>query len=236
MRTGHTILVITNILIAFSGGCTTFNSSSREMQKIETNAEPKSVDISNSTHYYTKRSFFESMPNDTNEIIFLGNSITEMCDWNELFQVTNIKNRGISGDIINGLIDRIDEAVSSKPKKIFLMIGTNDLGRGKSVSQIITDYEVLVKLILNKTPETELYLQSILPTKNQITRKNEDITEINKGIVEIAQKYSLTYINLYDLFKTKDNELNMDFSLDGLHLNGKGYLVWKDAIINYIRE
>jgi len=116
------------------------------------------------------------------------------------------------------------------------MIGTNDLGRGKSVSQIITDYEVLVKLILNKTPETELYLQSILPTKNQITRKNEDITEINKGIVEIAHKYSLTYINLYDLFKTKDNELNMDYSFDGLHLNGKGYLVWKDAIINYIRE
>jgi lysophospholipase L1-like esterase len=176
------------------------------------------------------------MPNDTNEIVFLGNSITEMCDWNELFNVTNIKNRGISGDIINGVIERIDEVVSSEPKKIFIMIGTNDLGRGKSVNQIITEYEVLVELIINKTPQTELYLQSILPTKNQITRKNEDIIEINKGIVEIAKKHSLTYINLYDLFKTKDNELNMNFSFDGLHLNGDGYLLWKDAVINYIKE
>ncbi len=235
MSKGLKILIITNILIVFSGGCVT-QYGNREKQKNESNAQPKSVDISNSTHYYTKRSFFESMPNDTNEIVFLGNSITEMCDWNELFNVTNIKNRGISGDIINGVIERIDEVVSSEPKKIFIMIGTNDLGRGKSVNQIITEYEVLVELIINKTPQTELYLQSILPTKNQITRKNEDIIEINKGIVEIAKKHSLTYINLYDLFKTKDNELNMNFSFDGLHLNGDGYLLWKDAVINYIKE
>ncbi|HOI88223.1 MAG TPA: GDSL-type esterase/lipase family protein [Lentimicrobium sp.] len=235
MSKGLKILIITNILIVFSGGCVT-QYGNREKQKNESNAQPKNVDISNSTHYYTKRSFFESMPNDTNEIVFLGNSITEMCDWNELFNVTNIKNRGISGDIINGVIERIDEVVSSEPKKIFIMIGTNDLGRGKSVNQIITEYEVLVELIINKTPQTELYLQSILPTKNQITRKNEDIIEINKGIVEIAKKHSLTYINLYDLFKTKDNELNMNFSFDGLHLNGDGYLLWKDAVINYIKE
>lgn len=71
------------------------------------------------TYYDAKRSFFESMPNDTNEIIFLGNSITDMCAWNELFGMANIKNRGISGDVINGVIDRLEEVVSSFPKKIF---------------------------------------------------------------------------------------------------------------------
>jgi len=187
-------------------------------------------------YYNAKKSIFEIMPNDTNEIIFLGNSITDYCDWYELFGKSNIKNRGIGGDIINGVIDRLDEVVESKPKKIFLMIGTNDLGRGNNVNEILSDYERLVKLILEKTPKTELYLQSILPTHNQPTRKNTDIIEINKGIVLIAQKYSLIYVDLFDLLKTVNNELNMDFSFDGLHLNGNGYLIWKKAIIGYVNK
>lgn len=33
---------------------------------------------------------------------FLGNSITNGCEWAELFQNKNVKNRGISGDICMG--------------------------------------------------------------------------------------------------------------------------------------
>ena len=207
--------------------------------KAQTNAAPegdegKYTPSIYGTYYDAKRSFFESLPNDTNEIIFLGNSITDMCAWNELFGMANIKNRGISGDVINGVIDRLEEVVSSFPKKIFLMIGTNDLARKRSVEQILTDYEKLITLIIQKTPKTQLYLQSVLPTKNQSTRNNNDIIQINKGILELAKKYSLTYINLFDLFKTNENELNMNYSCDGLHLNGKGYLLWKDAVIDYV--
>ncbi|MGD9493335.1 MAG: GDSL-type esterase/lipase family protein [Bacteroidales bacterium] len=207
--------------------------------KAQTNSAPKgNEDIYTpsiyGTYYDAKRSFFESLPNDTNEIIFLGNSITDMCAWNELFGMENVKNRGISGDVINGIINRLDEVVSSNPKKIFLMIGTNDLARKRSIDQILTDYEKLITLIIQKTPKTQLYLQSILPTQNQATRNNNDIIQINKGIQELAKKYSLIYINLFDLFKTNENELNMNYSRDGLHLNGKGYLLWKDAVIEYV--
>lgn len=114
------------------------------------------------------------------------------------------------------------------------MIGTNDLARKRSVDQILTDYEKLITLIIQKTPKTQLYLQSVLPTKNQANRNNNDIIEINKGIVAVAKKYSLTYINLFELFKTQENELNMDYSFDELHLNGQGYLLWKDAVIEYV--
>jgi hypothetical protein len=100
------------------------------------------------TYYYAKKSIFEIMPNDTSEIIFLGDSIIDFCNWHELFGKYNIKNRGISGDIINGVIDRLEEIVESKPKKIFLMIGTNDLGKKISVDNILSEYEKLVNLIL----------------------------------------------------------------------------------------
>ena len=74
----------------------------------------------------------------------------------------------------------------------------------------------MVKLILTKTPATELYLQSLLPTKDDPNRKNSDIIEINKGILQIAKSHSLTYVNLFDLLKTDNNELKGVLSLTDL--------------------
>ncbi len=189
------------------------------------------------TQYYeTRKSIFDAMPNDTNEIIFLGNSITNYCDWGELLGMPNIKNRGINGDDIPGVIKRLDKILESKPLKIFLLIGTNDLWRKRTVEQIVSDYEKVVEEIRRKSPETQLYLQSILPTHENPNRNNLDIMKINESISQIAQKNSLTYIDLFGLFKTPANELNMAYSIDGLHLNGQGYLLWRDVLPEYVRN
>jgi lysophospholipase L1-like esterase len=238
-------LVGFNIIFILIGGYALSEKGGIDYLKRKLNTQKESVNqkdhqkesVNQKDHnasYYTKKSIFEIMPNNTNEIIFVGNSITDGIDWYELFGKSNIKNRGIGGDVIAGVIDRLDEIVESNPKKIFLMIGTNDLSRKRSVDDILSDYEKLVNLLLVKLPETDLYLQSILPTKDKEKRKNSDIIDINKGIVEIAKRYSLTYVNLFDLLKTDNNELNMEFSYDGLHINGKGYLIWKNAIIKYV--
>ncbi|WP_435412700.1 GDSL-type esterase/lipase family protein [Psychroserpens mesophilus] len=187
-------------------------------------------------HYDTKLEFFEHMPVKSDEIIFLGDSLTAMSNWNELFEKEKIKNRGISGDKINGVIHRLDEVVRFMPKKIFLMIGINDLGSKRKVDEIVTDYEYLINLILTKTSKSELYIQSLLPTKNHVTRQNKDILEINRRLLELSHKYDITFINLFDAFKTDKNELNMNFSYDGLHLNAEGYLIWKKNIVNFIED
>jgi lysophospholipase L1-like esterase len=77
-------------------------------------------------------------------------------------------------------------------------------------------------------------LHSLLPTKDNPIRKNSDIIEINKGIIQIANRHSLIYVHLFDLLKTNKNELNMELSYDGLHLNEKGYLIWKNEILKYM--
>ena len=218
------------------GGCLTQQGNEEGSRNGGSSVQNDTTQHNYGAYYYAKKSIFEILPNDTNEIIFVGNSITDFCDWYELFGKANIKNRGIGGDIIEGVIYRLDEITESHPAKIFLMIGTNDLDKDYCVNEILKNYEVLVELILTKTPETKLYLQSVLPTKDDPKRKNTDIMEINNGIVEIAKKRSLTYVNLFDLFKTDKNEMNMDFSFDGLHLNGKGYLIWKDAVVDYIED
>ena len=45
-----------------------------------------------------RRSLFEVLPVYSSDIVFLGNSITDGCEWAELFNNRHVKNRGISGD------------------------------------------------------------------------------------------------------------------------------------------
>ena len=186
------------------------------------------------SYYASKTDIFETLPIESTDIVFLGNSITEYCNWSELFGMSNIKNRGIGGDIIKGVINRIDQVVDAQPKKIFLMIGVNDLELGNSVEEILISYEALVQIIVQKSPSTQLYIQSTLPTRGYPNRKNSDIIKINAGIEAIATKYNSTYIHLFDLFKAQDGKLKTELTYDGLHINGDGYLIWKDAIIDYV--
>ncbi|RLD43574.1 MAG: glycoside hydrolase family 92 protein [Bacteroidetes bacterium] len=189
-------------------------------------------------YYYHKKENFETLPNTENEIIFLGNSITDGCEWAELFQNPNIKNRGIGGDDTDGILERLYEVTESKPSKIFIMIGTNDLANGKSVEYIIENYKTIIANIQQASPRTKIYIQSELPTDDAIhtTRKNSDLMAINTQLKEIAQKNKLVYIDLFSLFANGQNKMNPKYSLDGLHINGEGYLIWKEAIQEYVNE
>ena len=187
-------------------------------------------------NYNTKRSILEVLPLNKEGIFFVGNSITENCQWNELFENDKISNRGISGDVINGLIDRIDGIILNKPKKIFLMIGINDLRKKRSVEQILTDYERLLTILKKESPDSELFIQSILPTDNGLNRKNDDIIAINTNLVRLADKFGYTYINLFPLFVDESNSLNANLTYDGVHINGSGYLLWKNAIKKYVEQ
>lgn len=74
-----------------------------------------------------RRSLFEVLPVYSSDIVFLGNSITDGCEWAELFNNRHVKNRGISGDRSGWLLDRLDPIVGGHPKKSVSDVGVNDL-------------------------------------------------------------------------------------------------------------
>ncbi|MEA3448527.1 MAG: GDSL-type esterase/lipase family protein [Bacteroidota bacterium] len=243
MKKAFAISIIFNVLFVLFGGYVIHKRGGIDYLKSRFNLHPEKVNQTDTANqlrhgvsYKTQKSIFEIMPNDTNEIIFLGNSITDYCEWHELFGNPNIKNRGIGRDVIHGVIARLDEIVESNPKKIFIMIGINDLGRKRTTEQILTDYDRLLSFIKQKSPETEIFIQSILPTDNAENQKIDDIIAINDGLKKLAETHHLTYVNLFDLFKTKENTLDTIYTYDGLHINGKGYLIWKQAIENYVNN
>lgn len=64
---------------------------------------PTYPDSSFSTYYLQKASFAASLPDTKNDIVFIGNSITDGAVWSELFNDVHVKSRGFSGDVTSGL-------------------------------------------------------------------------------------------------------------------------------------
>jgi predicted alpha-1,2-mannosidase len=183
-------------------------------------------------YYYHKKDQFEMLPDTEHEIIMVGNSITDQGLWTEIFNDLRVKNRGIGGDDTEGVLERLDEITSSHPDKIFLMIGTNDLAYFRPVDTILANYREILDRIAEDSPRTQVYIQSILPTDDavHVTRKNSDIMQINDSLEKMAAARGMEYIDLFPHFANENNKLNPAYSIDGLHLNGAGYKLWKELI------
>jgi lysophospholipase L1-like esterase len=201
------------------------------------------TDIAGTTPIYGQRAtLFDVLPVDSTSIVFFGNSLTQGCEWHELFGMPNIKNRGITGDTVDGLRNRLENVVSGKPQKIFLLSGVNDVSHDLSADSIATALIDLVKLIHKESPRTRVYVQSLLPINNSFGRykaifgKEQVIRDINAQLEPAVKALGDTWINLYDLFVDSEGNLDKQYTNDGLHLLGPAYLIWRDHISHYVTE
>jgi len=196
----------------------------------------------NQDKYYARRAtHFDDLPVYSTDIIMLGNSLTDGAEWNELLKNPNVKNRGIIGDIVQGLYERMDPILKGKPKKIFILSGVNDVSHGVSGDSIGRAMEKVIKLIKKRSPKTKIYLQSMLPFNTDVQMwkllkgREQVVIDGNKAMERVAKRQHVTWINLYPLFVDKHGKLREELTNDGLHLLGPGYLIWRDAILKYTK-
>lgn len=193
-----------------------------------------------STFYMQRSSLFNKLSITSKDIVFIGNSITNGAEWNELFPQKRVKNRGISGDTSEGVFDRLDAVVKGKPVKIFILIGVNDISREIKVETIVLNMKRIVEKIQKESPKTKIYIQSILPVNPDFEMfkghmKPELIKEINQFYQNIAQEYKVNYIDLYSHFlEDGTDKMNKKYTNDGLHLLGEGYLLWREIVKPYL--
>jgi len=196
----------------------------------------------NQDPYYARRAtLFDELPIGKKDIVMLGNSLTDGCEFNELLNNRHIKNRGIVGDIVQGLIDRIDPIIKGQPRKLFIMSGVNDISHDVSADSIARAMERLIVMVKQGSPRTKIYLQSLLPFNNDVREwkllKGRDhvVVEANRLLEQVARRQRVTWINLYPLFVDDQGRLRADLTNDGLHLMGKGYLIWRDALRPHLK-
>lgn len=193
--------------------------------------------------YYARRAtLFDLLPVYSSDIIMLGNSLTDGAEWNELFDNCHVKNRGIVGDIIPGFFERLEPILKGQPRKIFIMGGVNDISHGVSADSIVSAMTQVVTTIQARCPKTEIYVQSMLPFNNDVRLwkllkdREQVVVDGNKGLESMCQRLGVTFINLYPLFVGEDGKMKPEYTNDGLHLMGGAYLIWRDALLPYIRK
>ena len=206
--------------------------------------------------YEERIEHFKKHPIGNNKIVFLGNSITEGGgNWNNKFNVHNIVNRGISGDITEGILVRLDEIIFYKPIAVFLLIGINDifdtdiLNREKITPLYVANNIIkIANQIIDQSPSTEIFIQTILPVNHEIYIEengffpehnvplSEQIIQINSMIIHQADVQQYKVIDLHSLFINQDGLMNREYTTDGVHLNHNGYGVWVKCIHSYIQE
>jgi lysophospholipase L1-like esterase len=183
-------------------------------------------------NYHLKVGLFKDFPNSRKDFVFLGNSITAGVDWNELLGMKNARNRGISGDITFGVLERLEEVIEGKPDKVFILIGINDISRNIPDSLIVSNYKKIVSRIQAGSPKTKIFLQTLMPVNNEFTQfknhynKDGHILFVNNALKEMASTYRVQLIDLYAHFQETDGKLRKEFTEDGLHLNAAGYQHW----------
>jgi len=187
--------------------------------------------------YYTKKvKEFQAMPKTEGSIVFLGDSITDYVDFDALLPQYHIVNRGIAGDTTSGVLRRLGEVIALRPRKLFLLIGTNDIGNDIWTAPIARNIREIVSRVQAKSPQTRIYLQAVFPTRHIPSRPNTLVQELNAEILAIAQEMHCTFIDLYPLLLDSEGELAEEYTLDGLHLSESANARWMAYVVPYLDE
>lgn len=187
-------------------------------------------------HYARKTAAFRQEHVVTGKIIFLGNSITEGGRWRDLTGDQTVINRGIGGDITFGVLKRLDDITTRKPSKLFILIGINDIGKDIPDAVIADNCRKIIERVKTESPETVIYLQSILPLNPDYPKfpqhydKVERVTATNILLRNVAERTGVHFVNLYPLFLDDHQQLDRNFTNDGLHLNQRAYERWVDFL------
>lgn len=190
-------------------------------------------------YYLHRASQLQQLSIAPTDIVMLGDSITDEGEWTELLANPSVKNRGISGDTTDGLLARLEPVLKAKPKVILLMIGINDLlNDGKQPEQIEENYKKILTQIQKSTPSTIVFVQSVLPINDLIFGRSCDrkIIQVNQLIKSLSETFGYQYIDLFSSFADKNNQLDAQYTQDGVHLNGKAYQMWAQILLPYLAQ
>ena len=170
------------------------------------------------------------------DVVFVGDSITQMFPTDELFHDFSSKNRGIQRDLSLGINITMEERVCKlQPKVLYIMIGTNDVAYWGYNNQLTIDYihdglqyvrqlNKGCKIILCSVPPCCYYKGEHIRDDQSQYRPIEKIKSLNECLANYAKtQEDIYFFDAYHLLADQNSSLPLDLTLDGLHLNRKAY-------------
>lgn len=174
------------------------------------------------------------------ELLFIGDSITQGWEgggatngWDKYYAKRKAVNLGIGGDRTQHVLWRLENAPLEdvKPKAAVVMIGTNNSnGEDNTPGQIAEGVAAIVRKLRERLPNTKVLLLGIFPRGENFNAQRGKLTQINQVLAKLDDSKNVYFLDIGHQFLTSDGILPAEIMPDYLHLSGKGYQIWADAI------
>lgn len=179
-------------------------------------------------------------------IVFFGDSITSGYKIEEFYPKNNVINSGTGGDTTENLLERMNDVYKYNPSKVFILIGINDLNRGKSIDEILDNIQRIVNNIKTNRKYTNIYIESVYPINRNVFEdkdysfnndiSNDTIKELNDRLSNLCKENSIQYVDVYNNLIDSEGNLKEDYTREGLHLTDLGYFKVTSSLSKYIDE
>lgn len=189
-----------------------------------------------------------------NDVTFLGDSLTQgiavyndnvfpnskLAAWKGCSPMTLLQSQMVMDD--GTAVNAIDYVVSTNPQKLYILLGSNAL-TSQSDDVILKYYAELLDELGARLPGVLIYVQSIptVTVEEEADRasKGQDfsiarINALNDQIARLTYIRGLYFVDLQEALCGDDGYLKPEYNGgDGLHLNGEGYLAWRDYLLTH---
>ena len=170
-----------------------------------------------------------------NAILFVGSSSFEK--WHDVqsyFPGYEIINRGFGGSTLPDVIRYANDVITPyHPKQVVIYCGDNDLAASDTITPKIAfnRFKTLFHIIRKNLPAANIAYVSIKPSpsRKQLMSKMKQTNSLIKNF--LSKQKNASFINVFKPMLLADGKPRPQIFLDdSLHMNAKGYAIWKKAI------
>lgn len=138
----------------------------------------------------------------------------------------------------------LEALTAQQPRAIYVLLGTNVLGRDTDYTSFLTYYRLMLDMLSQTLPNTQIYVQSITPVRPEVCQKsgheglNRDrLCQINNELAAIALEKNCYFLNLWEVLADENGDLIESYAQpDGYHLKPAGYAAWTDYLCSHTAE
>jgi lysophospholipase L1-like esterase len=169
------------------------------------------------------------------DLLFLGDSITQMWNdnevWKRFYGPRNAANFGIGGDRTQHVLWRIQngELDGIEPKVVVLTIGTNNASSG-TADEIAQGITAIVEELRHRLPRARILLLGVFPRGQKPDATRERLQAVNARIARLDDGSHVKFLDIGKAFLNEDGTIARATMPDYLHLSPRGYRIWADAM------
>ena len=133
----------------------------------------------------------------------------------------------------------LEALTAQNPRAVYLLLGTNVLGRDTDYSSFLTYYRLMLDMISQALPNTKIYVQSITPVRPEVRASHpglykERLCEINDELSAIALEKGCVFLNLWEVLADENGDLKAEYAQpDGIHIKPEGYPAWVEYLATH---